>query len=165
MHGDNGRPSPEKTTAAAATLACCGCCRGAGGVSDVVRWLEVLLRPLQILQRCPACYKAEGAAAAAAGKAEGMREVLRSCPRHVRRRRGNRAADRSLQLLQRIPVEPGDKGEMVLLRQGAGASRRGEEELLGGSRGTARTWSTERASAQTCCCRGRQSPRRRSKSR
>ena len=41
-------------------------------MSDAVRWLEVLLRPLQILQRCPASYEAEGAAAAAVEHRSGL---------------------------------------------------------------------------------------------
>ena len=117
-----------------------------------------VLRPLQVLQRCPASEWLLEAIVAAAGEAGSTRKVLQSCPRHVRRRRGNRAADRSLQLLQRTPAEPGDEGEMLLLWQGTEASRRGEEELPGGSGGTARAWNAEQASAQTCRRQGRQSP-------
>ena len=93
-----------------------------------------------------------------------MREVLRSCPRHARRRGGNRAAGRSLQLLQRSPAEPRYEGEMLLLQQGTGVSRGGEEELPGGSGGTARAWNAERASVKTYHREGRQSPRQSSKS-
>lgn len=56
------------------------------------------------------------------------------------------------------------QGEALLLQRGAGASCGEEEELSRGSGGTARAWNTERASTQTCHRRGRQSPRRSSKS-
>ena len=95
-------------------------------MSDAMRWLEVLQQPLQILHRCPACYEAEGAAA---GDAGGTRRLRQTCSRHVRRRGGCGAAGRPLQLLQRILAELDGRGEALLLRQGVGASRRGEEEL------------------------------------
>ena len=129
--------------------------RGAAATAEVLgSWRELLrmrrrlerrgaaagavLRPLQVLQRCPALEWLLEAVAAAAGKAGSTRGVLLSCPGHVRRRRGNEAVGRSLQLLQRIPVEPGDRGRRCCCGKAperAAEGRRSYQEVAEGRRG------------------------------